>query len=102
ESNDVTTRGQTFSHGRLALQTERSEVHERAAPEVLDQGDLVRAREPGELIRGGPRGEAGDAEIAAVHAQDHRRVPVLLERARVVLQVRAVGGPDLDQRGAAL
>src|SRR5207247_479199 len=93
---------QAFSHRWLALETKRLEIHERPAPEILDQRDAVALRECGQLREPGAGGEPRDAEVARVHAQQGRDIVVPLERLLVVAQMGAVRGPDLEQPGPAL
>src|SRR5256886_2575314 len=70
-------------------------VEERAAAEIVDVRDVVLAREGGKIAALRPRDEAGQLEVARVHAKD--RAGPLSDRRGVVARVRAVRGADLDE-----
>src|SRR5437762_1570188 len=70
-------------------------VEERTAAEIVDVRDVVLAREGGEVAAVGPRDEAGQLEVARVHAKD--RASPLGDSRGVVARVRAVRRADLDE-----
>src|SRR5204862_7426827 len=67
-------------------------VEERTAAEIVDVRDVVLAREGGEVAAGGPRDEAGQLEVARVHAKD--RAGPLGDSRGVIARVRAVRRAD--------
>ena len=67
-------------------------------PRSSTSGSVVAARDRGELLEPWLLGEADDAEVRLVHAQQQRRVRP--DRALVVGGSGAVGRPDLDEAGA--
>jgi hypothetical protein len=98
----VHPRFEAVGHGGLALQAERREIHQRAAPQVLDQRHAALLGERRQLRELRLVDKALHAEVALVHAQDRTHVAVMpVERLLVVARVRAVRGPHLDQGGAA-
>ena len=76
-----------------------AEIGEAAGAEVLVDGDVQAAAERGELVEGGPLGEAGDAEIRRVDAEE--QASAFVEGAFVIADARAIGGADFAQHGAA-
>src|SRR5258705_10678705 len=68
--HDAHTGSQALAHRGLALEAERREIHERAAPEILDERDAVLPGERGQLGQCRLADEALHAEVAAVHAED--------------------------------
>ena len=75
---------------RLAL-----DVDERAGAEVVEERQLVPASDGRELLEPRLLGEADDAEVRLVDAQEQRRLRP--DRALVVGRPRPVRRPDLDQ-----
>ena len=91
EADEVGAGRERLLARRLVAET----VGERAGAEVVDERQLVSARDRGELRRARRLGEADDAEVRLVHAQQQRRV--VADRALVVGRARAVRRPDLDE-----
>ena len=77
--------------GRLRRRASR----ERARAEVVDERQAVPPRDGGELASRGLLGEADDAEVRLVDAQEQRRLRA--DRALVVGGARPVRRPDLDE-----
>ena len=93
EADEVGARGQALARGGLAL-----EVDEDAGAEVVHERQSV---PPGDRCQLGHRrllGEADDAEVRLVHAQQHGGLGP--DRALVVGGAGAIGRPDLAQPGA--
>src|SRR3989475_12810 len=95
ERHDVRAFPHRLGDGLFLRQSVARRVEERAAAQVVDEDDPALARQGGELAALGPRHEAGQLEVARVHAED--RGGALRDRARVIARVRAVRGPDLDE-----
>ena len=93
EADEVGARRQRRGRGRLAL-----DVDERAGAEVVDERQLVAARDGRELLDAGLLREADDAEVRLVHTQQQRRLRP--DRAVVVGCARPVRRPHLDQARA--
>ena len=93
EADEVGPCGKRGSGGGLTL-----DLDERARAEVVDERQLVAARNPGELLDPRLLGEADDAEVRLVDAEQQRRVRP--DRALVVGGAGAVRRPDLDEAGA--
>ena len=90
EADEVGARGQGGGRGRLAL-----DVDERARAEVVEERQLVPAGDGRELLDARLLGEADDAEVRLVDAQEQRRLRP--DRALVVGRARSVRRPDLDE-----
>ena len=87
-----------LSRDQRLVDAEGAQVDHAAAAQILVDGQAAFAPERGQFAQFGPRGEAGDAEIAGMHAQQQARAVV--DGVAVVVDVRAVGGADFAQRGA--
>ena len=74
-------------------------IGEAAGAEVLVDGDVQAAAERCDLVESGPLGEAGDAEIRRVDAEEEARA--LVEGAFVIADARAIRGAHFAQDGAA-
>ena len=99
EGDEIRTRGERFARGRLVGETEALELHERAAPEVVDPREPVFARErrkPGRLGRGR---EPLHLVVAGVHGHDRTGAPT--HRALEVREVGTVRGPHLHEPAAS-
>ena len=96
ETGKVGAGPQAVARRRLVLERE-----EGAGAEVVHERELVPARDCGELLHRGLLGEAEDAEVGLVDAQQERGLGA--DRAVVVGRTRAVRRPDLvqDRAGAA-
>ena len=93
EADEVGALLERGARGRLV-----AEVDERAGAEIVEQRQLVPARDRGELAQRRALGEPDEAEVGLVHAQEQRRV--CAGRRVVVGRARAVRRPDLDQARA--
>ena len=71
EADEVGAGGERAARGRLV-----ADVDERAGAEVVEQRQAVRACDGGELLQRRALGEADDAEVRLVHAQEQRGVGV--------------------------
>ena len=90
EADEVGARGERLLRRRLARQ-----LDEHARAEVVDERQPVPPRHRRELLEPRQLGEADDAEVRLVHAQEQRRVGA--DRLLVVLGARAVRRADLDE-----
>ena len=93
EADEVRARGERRGRRRLAL-----DVDERARAEIVDERQLVAARDRRELVESRLLGEADDAEVRLVHAQQQRGVRP--DRPLVVGGPGPVRRPDLDEARA--
>ena len=101
EAHDVGARRDALACGRLAGEHRRERILaalDDTRPEVVDQQEVPRLRERRELGQRDLLGEPDGAEVGRVHPHQGGRVRA--DRALVVGDARAVGGPDLDQPGA--
>ena len=94
EADQVDAGGDRRLHRRLAGEI----VHEAAAADVFDHRHVHRARSGDQIRERRPLGEAFDAEVRRVHAQEHRGRR--RDRRHVIGDPRAVGGADLAQHRA--
>ena len=90
EADEVGAGGERGRGSRLAL-----ELDERARAEIVDERKVVPARNRRELLDPRLLGEADDAEVRLVHAQEQRRLRP--DRSLVVGRARPVRRPDLDE-----
>ena len=90
EADEVGAGGQALARRRLAL-----EVDEHAGAEVVHERQAVPPGDRGQLGHRRLLGEADDAEVRLVHAQQHGRLGA--DRALVVGGTRAVRRADLAQ-----
>ncbi len=90
EADEVGAGAQRAADGRLPR-----DVAERARAEVVDEREAVRACDGDDLFEGRQLGEADDAEVRLVHAEQERGVGA--DRPLVVGGARAVRRPDLDE-----
>ncbi len=88
-------RGRRRRRRRRARSARRATSLERPGAEVVDHRDPALARQRRQLAGVGLLGEADDAEVGLVDAEDRRRP--LADRRGVVGEAGAVGRPDLDQ-----
>ena len=98
EADEVGPGLQALARGRLVAEQQAAAHEERARAEVVDERQAVRTGDPNEV--GEPRllGEADQAEVGLVDAEQQRRLRA--DRAVVVAGASAVGRPDLAQPGA--
>ena len=87
-------------HGGLGAQAVSAQVHQGAAAEVVHHGKAAAGAEFGQLGHRRLGGEAHQAEVAAMHAEQHRRLR--RDGLLVVAQPHLVRRADLDDPGAAL
>ena len=90
EADEVGAGGERTARGRLVR-----ELEQRAGAEVVEQRQAVPLRHRRELGDRRLLGEADDAEVRLVHAQEERGLG--RDRALVVGGARAVRRPDLDE-----
>jgi hypothetical protein len=90
EADEIGACGERLARRRLAW-----DVAERARTEVVDERQAVAARDRRELLDPRQLGEADDAEVRLVHAEEDRRLGP--DRRLVVGCARAVRRPHLDQ-----
>ena len=93
EADEIRARAEALARGRLAGQ-----LDEHARAEVVDERDSVAPRRLRELGDGRLLGEADEAEVRLVHAQEHRGSRP--DRALVVGDPGPVRRPHLDEPGA--
>ncbi len=98
EADDVDAGVGAGARDRL-IDSAGGEIGEAAGAEVLVDGDVQAAAECGDLVEGGPLGEAGDAEIRRVDAEEEARA--FVEGAFVIADARAIRGAYFAQDGAA-
>src|SRR5207253_7556711 len=91
---------QAFARRRFALDAVRAKVHQAPAAKVFDKREAQLPRELDHLAKLGPLGEAHDAEVAGMNAQQRSRA--LVEGRLKIRDARAVGGANLAKHGAAL
>ena len=97
EADEVGARGEALARRRLVA-SDKSLLASDAGAEVVDERQAVAARDRGELGERRLLGEADDAEVRLVHAQEQRRLGA--DRALVVGGARAVRRADLDEARA--
>ena len=90
EADEIGSRGEARGGRRLV-----ADRRERARAEVVDERQPGPLRDLRELAERRLLGEADDAEVGLVDAQDERRLRA--DRALVVGDPRAVGRADLDE-----
>ena len=90
EAHEVGAGGEARRGGRLV-----ADRRERARAEIVDERQPGARRDRGQLGERGLLGEADDAEVGLVDAQDHGRLGP--ERTLVVGDTGAVRGADLDE-----
>src|SRR6185503_157838 len=95
ECDDVGACGDRLPHRLFARETEARGVDEGAAAQVVDECDAALVSERPQRPVLWPRDESRELEVARVHAED--RAGPLGDRGRVVTNVGAVRGPDLDE-----
>ena len=93
ETDEVGPCRKRRGRGGLALH-----LDEGARAEIVDERELVAARDRSELLAPRLLGEPDDAEVRLVHAQQQGCVRP--DRALVVGGARPIGRPDLDEAGA--
>ena len=98
ETDDVDA-GVGAGAGDWLIDSAGGEIGEAAGAEVLVDGDVQAAAERGDLVESGPLGEAGDAEIRRVDAEEEARA--FVEGAFVIADARAIRGAHFAQDGAA-
>ena len=90
EADEVGAGGERRARRRLVGQ-----VEQRAGAEVVEQRQRAARATAGELFERRLLGEADDAEVRLVHAEEQRGA--LVDRVLVVGGARAVRRPDLDE-----
>ena len=95
EGDDVGALMDRVADRELLSKSEAGRVEEGAAPKIVDERDVVLAREGRELTPLRTRDETRDLEVARVHAED--RAGPLADRGRVIARVRAVRRAHLDE-----
>ena len=90
EADEIGACGERRARGRLVRQ-----IEQRAGAEVVEQRQRARARDAGEIFERRLLGEADDAEVRLMDAEQQRRS--LVDRALVVGGARPVRRPDLDE-----
>ena len=100
EQRHVHAGGDRVAHQRLLGQSVLARIEQRPAAEVVEQQQPALARERRQRRQRRLLGEADDAEVRGVHAQ--QRHGALADRLGVVAQVGAVRRADLDERRAGL
>ena len=100
EQRHVRPRRHRVGHERLRREPVRARVEHRAAAEVVEQQQPALARERREAVERRGLGEADDAEVRGVDAQQRRRL--VGDRLGVVAEVGAVRRADLDEARAGL
>ena len=98
EGDDIDARFDRLARRGLMRQAPGLEIDQRAAAEILDQRQALLAGERHQLGRRHRLGEARDGVIRGMDLHDRRGVGA--DRGGIILEMRAVGGADLDQAAA--
>ncbi len=98
EADDVNA-GIGAGAGDWLVDSAGGEIGEAAGAEILVDGDVQAAAECGDLVESGPLGEAGDAEIRRMDAEEQARA--FVEGAFVIADARAIRGAHFAEDGAA-
>ena len=98
ERHDVDAGFDRLARRGLVRQAPGLEIDQRAAAEILDQRQPLLARQRHQLGRRHRLGEAFDGVVRGMDLHDRRGVGT--DRRGVVLEMRAIGGADLDQSAA--
>src|SRR5438094_5377065 len=99
ERHEVDSGGDDLGHGRLVGKAPRPQVDQRAGAQILHDRNAALTAELDQLAARHVRGEADHAVVRGVNLQQQRGGRA--DGFGVVAQVRAVGGTDLAQDGAA-
>ena len=100
ERHDIDARCDRLARRGLVRQSPRLEIDQRARAQVLDHRQALLAGERHQLGGGHRLGEAAHGVVRGMDLHDRRGVGT--DRGGVVLEMRAVGGADLDQPAAGL
>ena len=87
-------------HGRLVVDAQRQQIHQRAGAQILDHRQAVFPAQRHHILQRYRLGKAHDAEIAGVDLQE--RPGIFPDGRFIVPQMGLVGGAHLPQDAAAL